>query len=292
MGKLWHKFFTREAARLFQENLRLALLEDGAELTAKGIFNKQTKLKGLIRAKEDSIVIGLPIIGLTMKALGFPFQWKPFVKEGQKAAAMTILAEISAPAYPLLKAERVILNYMTHLSGIGNLTTKYVERLQGTGVALLDTRKTTPGLRWPEKYATQMAGCVNHRMNLTDMLMLKDNHIDAAGSIEAAVGKLRAAYDPCPPIEVECREVAHVVDALRAGANRIMLDNMPLPRLREALALIPENVEAEVSGGVNLQNIREIALAGPRRPDFISVGRLTHSGQAADFSMTLETANP
>ncbi|MDO5483499.1 MAG: nicotinate-nucleotide diphosphorylase (carboxylating), partial [Desulfovibrionaceae bacterium] len=131
----------------------------------------------------------------------------------------------------------------------------------------------------------------NHRMNLTEMLMLKDNHIDAAGSIRHAVAALRARYSPCPPVEVECRNLDHVREAVAARAERIMMDNMALPLLAEALALVPDAIEAEVSGGVTLENIRAIALVGPRRPDFISVGRLTHSAVAADFSMTLLPAD-
>ncbi len=162
-----------------------------------------------------------------------------------------------------------------------------MRELKGTGVRLLDTRKTTPCLRWPEKYAVQAGGGTNHRKNLAEMLMLKDNHIDAAGSITAAVAALRARYRPCPPVEVECRTLEHVREAVAAKAERIMMDNMEGPLLSRALALVPPDVEAEVSGGVRLETIRAIALMGPRRPDFISVGRLTHSAVAADFSMTL-----
>lgn len=287
MFKLWNKFFSEEAQALFRENLRLALLEDGRELTALGIFAPEKWLYGIIRAKENSIVAGLPIVGMTLKTIGQPFSWIPLVREGSRVQGGMPLARIFAPAWALLKAERVILNYMTHLSGIANLTAQYVVQLDGTRTRLLDTRKTLPGLRWPEKYATQLAGCVNHRMNLSEMLMLKDNHIDAAGSIEAAVAKLRATYEKCPPIEVECRTPGHVGDALNAGAQRIMLDNMSMETLENCLEMIPENIEVEVSGGVTLENIRSIALAGRRHPDFISVGRLTHSAPAADFSMMI-----
>lgn len=284
---LWHKFFGTENEALFRENLRLALLEDGPELTAAGIFPRGKWLSGIIRAKEDSLVAGLPVVGIVLKALGQPFSWFPVAAEGGRVQSGETIAKIFAPARALLKAERVILNYMTHLSGIANLTAKYVEQLKGTSTRLLDTRKTLPGLRWPEKYATQLAGAVNHRMNLADMLMLKDNHIDAAGSIMGAVEQLRATYPECPPIEVECRELEHVREAVAARANRIMLDNMPPDRLADALALVPFEIEAEVSGGVTLENIRSIAMIGPRHPDFISVGRLTHSAAAADFSMTV-----
>ena len=133
----------------------------------------------------------------------------------------------------------------------------------------------------------QAGGGHNHRKNLTEMLMLKDNHIDAAGSITAAVAALRARYTSCPPIEVECRTLDHVREAVEARADRIMMDNMDGQRLSQALALVPRSIETEVSGGVRLDTIRALALTEPRRPDFISVGRLTHSAVSADFSMTL-----
>lgn len=283
----WIAFFSHEGKELFQKSLELALTEDGPDLTAEGIFSPEDSMSAVIRAKEATLVVGLPIIGLTLKSLGAPFRWQALVPEGTLIPTMTHVAKITAPATALLKAERVILNFITRLSGIANLTARYVKELEGTGVRLLDTRKTTPGLRWAEKYAVQVGGGSNHRMNLTDMLMLKDNHIDAAGSISHAVAALRARYSPCPPIEVECRELEHVREAVEACAERIMMDNMAPPQLAEALALVPRHIEAEVSGGVTLENIRSIALTGPRQPDFISVGRLTHSAVAADFSMTL-----
>ncbi|MBQ3060539.1 MAG: carboxylating nicotinate-nucleotide diphosphorylase [Desulfovibrio sp.] len=283
----WIAFFSPEGTRLFQESLDLALAEDGPDLTAEGIFASDSSMRAVICAKENTLVAGLPIIGLTLKTLGQPFRWQALAREGARIPAMTDVALITAPAVTLLKAERVILNYITRLSGIANLTSRYARKLEGTGVRLLDTRKTTPCLRWVEKYAVQVGGGQNHRMNLTDMLMLKDNHIDAAGSIIQAVATLRSRYKPCPPIEVECRTLEHVREAITARANRIMMDNMEQPLLSQALALVPLDVETEVSGGVTLDNIRAIALTRPRKPDFISVGRLTHSAMAADFSMTI-----
>ncbi|MBQ4566751.1 MAG: carboxylating nicotinate-nucleotide diphosphorylase [Desulfovibrio sp.] len=283
----WTAFFSAEGLHLFEQSLHLALAEDGPDLTAEGIFAPDCGMQAIIRAKQESLVAGLPVIGLTLKALGTPFRWRALVREGALVSAMTDVAVISAPAVALLKAERVMLNFITRLSGIANLTARYARALEGTGVRLLDTRKTTPCLRWVEKYAVQVGGGHNHRMSLTDMLMLKDNHIDAAGSISRAVARLRACYSPCPPIEVECRSLDHVREAVAARADRIMMDNMPLPLLQEALAFVPPQLETEVSGGVTLENIRSIALVGPRRPDFISVGRLTHSATAADYSMTI-----
>lgn len=287
MFKKWAQFFTPQAGSLLSRSIALALDEDGPELTGRGIFAADTQLKAKIRSKEKTFVAGLPLVGVVLKMLGAPFRWRALVAEGAVVEPYSTIAEIVAPAEPLLKAERVIMNYICHLSGIANLTAAYVKRLEGTGVRLLDTRKTLPGLRWPEKYAVQLGGGTNHRMNLAEMLMLKDNHIDAAGSITKAVSALRARYSPCPPIEVECRTLAHVREALAAKAERIMLDNMALALLKEALSLIPPGVEAEVSGGITLENIRNVALCSPRPPDFISVGRLTHSARAADFSMIM-----
>lgn len=289
MSRSWSQFFTPAGLALLRRSIRLALDEDGPDLTAEGIFSPDTPLHAVIRAKEETLVVGLPVIPEVFDALGGGATCTLEVEEGSLAPAMTSVARLHGPATLLLRAERVILNFVSHLSGIANLTARYVRELEGTGVRLLDTRKTTPGLRWPEKYAVQAGGGGNHRKNLVEMLMLKDNHIDAAGSIGAAVKQLRERYAPCPPIEVECRTLEHVRAALEAGADRVMMDNMDAPLLSRALALVPPDVEAEISGGVCLENIRALALTAPRRPDFISVGRLTHSAVAADFSMTLES---
>lgn len=268
-----------------------ALEEDGPDLTAEGIFPPTASVRARIVAKEDTLVTGLPLIplilGVHAEQGGDMAHWQACVDEGAKVACGTEVARLHGPTVTLLKTERIILNFITHLSGIANLTRRYVDRLDGTGVRLLDTRKTLPGLRWPEKYAVRVGGGHNHRRNLTEMLMLKDNHIDAAGSITAAVRQLRTVYTPCPPIEVECRNEAEVREAVDARADRVMLDNMDVAGLAAALPLIPVQIEAEISGGVTLDNIRELALAGTRRADFISVGRLTHSAAAADFSMRL-----
>ena len=195
---------------------------------------------------------------------------------------------MEGPAIVLLKAERVILNFITHLSGIANLTARYVRELEGTGVRLLDTRKTTPCLRWPEKYAVQAGGGCNHRKNLVEMLMLKDNHIDAAGSMTKAVELLRGRYNPCPPIEVECRNLDEISEAVACRVDRIMLDNMTPDMLPEALEMIPSFIETEISGGVSLDTIRAYATVSTvRKPDFISVGRITHSAVTADLSMRI-----
>jgi nicotinate-nucleotide pyrophosphorylase (carboxylating) len=236
-------------------------------------------------AKEETLVAGLPLIPLILEFAGCEFQHMLNVDEGDRVSAGTMLAAIQAPAAHILRTERVILNYLGHLSGIASLTARYAAALGGSRTTLLDTRKTLPGLRYPEKYAVLVGGGKNHRLNLSELLMVKDNHIDRAGGIIPAVAKLRQAYgDACPPIEVECRTLAEVDEAVAAKVSRIMLDNMDLGLLRESLARIPAGIETEASGNVSLANIAEIGAAGP---DFVSVGRITHSAPAADLSMRI-----
>lgn len=281
-----------EAGEFARQLVRLALDEDGPDLTSLGIFPPEEESRAFIVAKQDSLVAGLPLISLVLAEMGLEHpssHWEILKPEASCVTAGTTVARIWGPTSVLLKAERVILNLITHLSGVANLTRRYVDELEGTGVRLLDTRKTLPGQRHLEKYAVRVGGGSNHRMNLAEMLMLKDNHIDAAGSIAAAVSALRACYAPCPPIEVECRTAREVGEAVAARPERILLDNMDAGRLSEVLPLIPRSIEAEISGGVSLANIRELALACPVRPaDFISVGRITHSAPVADFSMKME----
>ena len=270
--------------------IRMALDEDGPDLTSLGTFPPLERSSAYIVAKQRTIVVGLPLVSLVLAVTGMdPAGWTAEVKDGDVVENGTVILRLSGYTNQLLKAERIILNLMTHLSGVGNLTLEYAAKLEGTGVRLLDTRKTLPGHRHLEKYAVRVAGGVNHRMDLCEMLMLKDNHIDAAGSISKAVAALRECYAPCPPIEVECRDCDEVREAVACRADRVMLDNMGPAQLAEALPLIPRDIEAEISGGVTLETIRELALACPERPaDFISVGRITHSAPSADFSMKME----
>jgi nicotinate-nucleotide pyrophosphorylase (carboxylating) len=279
--------FPGEAGIFAARLTRLALDEDGPDLTSLGVFAPQEQNVAEIAAKQDSLVVGLPLIDLVFAALGGG-RWEALKPEGGRAERGESVARLWGGTILLLRAERVILNFITHLSGIANLTRQYADALRGTGVRLLDTRKTLPGQRHLEKYAVRMGGGCNHRLNLADMLMLKDNHLAAAGSITAAMRMLRERYVPCPPIEVECRTPGEVREAALCRPERIMLDNMPPDLLAEALPLIPRDIEAEISGGVDLAGIRALASASPARPpDFISVGRLTHSAPAADFSMRI-----
>ncbi|ABB38628.1 nicotinate-nucleotide pyrophosphorylase [Oleidesulfovibrio alaskensis G20] len=291
-----HFFFAGEALRHTVAAIDLAITEDGPDLTSNAVFAPSHQLAAQIIAKEDSLVCGLAYIPYIMDRViacdPQPQGWDDYTvdtpyADGAHVTAGTTVVRLRASARRLLKAERIILNFMTHLSGIANLTARYVDALSGTGTRLLDTRKTLPGLRYPEKYAVVIGGGLNHRRNLQEMLMLKDNHIDLAGSITAAVQRLRDTYSPCPPVEVECRTPDDVCEAVACNVDRIMLDNMDADGLAAALPLIPDHIETEASGGVTLETIRVLAQASSRRLDFISVGRLTHSAPSADFSMRI-----
>jgi len=286
-NKLFDAFFQGRALDLLLQGIDLALEEDGTDLTSEAVFAWEETLQATVVAKASGIIAGLPLIGLILEGAG-PSGHEAAIEiladEGNRVVAGQEICFLRGPAPLLLKAERVILNYLTHLSGIATLTDSFVQSLQGSKTQLLDTRKTLPGLRYPEKYAVRMGGGHNHRLNLAHMLMLKDNHIDRAGSITSAVAKLRAAYSPCPPIEVECRTRDHVQEAVAAKVERIMLDNMDAQGVTACLALIPEGIESEISGGVTLDNLPQLGFLGA---DFISVGCLTNSAPILDMSMRL-----
>lgn len=285
-------FFSSMAHRHLIRAIKDALQEDGPDLTTNAVFSREDTLSAVIVAKQETLVAGIHILPLVLEetAAMEPGEWTASCKaeDGQLLSPGDVAATMEGSARVLLRAERVMLNFLTHLSGIANLTRLYADALEGTGVKLLDTRKTLPGLRYPEKYAVLVGGGCNHRKNLGEMLMLKDNHIDAAGGIARAVQCLREAYNPTPPIEVECRTLEEVREAVDTNVTRIMLDNMGPKVMQEALTMVPPSIEVEVSGGVTLESIRELAcVSDVRRPDFISVGRLTHSAPVADFSMRI-----
>ncbi|QJB57795.1 carboxylating nicotinate-nucleotide diphosphorylase [Pseudodesulfovibrio sp. zrk46] len=275
-------FFQAEARMFLLATIRIALAEDGADLTSLGLFSENDMAQAMIVAKQDTIVAGLPIIPMVLEFGGEDCQCHLNVDDGELVSEGTMVAALQGPAIQLLKAERVIMNFLCHLSGIANMTAEYVKAIEDTETQLLDTRKTLPGLRFPEKYAVLAGGGKNHRLTLSDMLMLKDNHIDRAGSITKAVEALLNAHSPCPPIEVECRNLEEVEEAIQCKIQRIMLDNMDTETATKALSIIPDSIETEISGNINLDNIRKVAEIGP---DYISVGKLTHSAPSSDFSM-------
>jgi nicotinate-nucleotide pyrophosphorylase (carboxylating) len=288
-------FFSGLARDHLVRAIRDALMEDGPDLTTNAVFPADARLIAVIAAKEDSLLAGLPLVPLVLEETAVlergEWTWAALAEEGACLRAGSEAAKIQGSARVILRAERVILNFICHLSGIANLVARHVQALEGTGVRLLDTRKTLPGLRYPEKYAVLVGGGCNHRKNLGELLMLKDNHIEAAGGISPAVQRLRAAYGPEIPIEAECRTLEEVREAVSAQVSRIMLDNMKPKMMQEALEFVPRSIEVEISGGVTLDSLAELAhLGGERKADFISVGRLTHSAPAADFSMRIRRA--
>lgn len=283
---MFASYFTPDRLQLLHRLVDLALEEDGRDLTSDALFPPSSLLHAAIVAKQDTLVAGLPLIDIVLERMHCPDYTARFLAtDGDSVSRGTTVALIDGPASVLLKAERVIMNFICRMSGVANAARDLVQAVEGTGVRVLDTRKTMPGLRYPDKYAVLMGGGHNHRANLEEMLMLKDNHIDQAGSITAAVQGLRAAYGAaCPPMEVECRTLEDVREAVSLHPERIMLDNMTVDQAREALRIIPTHIETELSGNVTLQTIRAQAEL---RPTYISSGAITHSAVVADFSMRL-----
>ncbi len=285
---MFASFFTPESLSLVYRLIDLSLEEDGRDLTSEALFLSDTVLHASIVAKEDTLVAGLPLIPLVLERMSALKNTTVtlLATDGDMVRHRQEVARISGPAPVLLKAERVIMNFICHMSGVAKTTRKMVDAVAGTGVRVLDTRKTLPGHRYLEKYAVRMGGGYNHRANLEEMLMLKDNHIDQAGSITKAVKLARSAYADCLPLEVECRTLDDVREAIALAPTRIMLDNMPQDMAAQALALIPRSIETEISGNVTLATIRDLAEL---KPDFISSGSITHSAPVADFSMLIST---
>ncbi len=278
-------FFQGKALDFLHRIIDLSLEEDGKDLTSNAVFSPENTAKAIILVKQDCCIAGLPLIIQVLDRIPGKAAVTFMAAEGFSVRSGKRIALIQGGTRKILKAERVILNFLSRLSGIATLTQKFCRMLEGSGVRILDTRKTSPGLRYPEKYAVLMGGGRNHRLNLESMLMLKDNHIDQCGSIPEAVLALKRAYSPCPSIVVECRSVSDVREAVGARVQRIMLDNMNIEEMRDALKIIPGHIDSEISGRVDLDNIETLASL---KPTFISSGALTHSARPADFSMKIE----
>jgi nicotinate-nucleotide pyrophosphorylase (carboxylating) len=241
---------------------------------------------GILYAKEAGIVAGLPIAKQVFETVDPDLVFQAKVEEGARVEFGEQIAEVSGSVRSILCGERLALNLMQRLSGIATQTSKYAEAVAGTKARVVDTRKTTPGLRFLEKYAVRIGGGYNHRFALYDAVMIKDNHIKGAGGIAQAVAAARAAIPHTMTVEVETETMAQVQEALDAGADIIMLDNMPTEQMVEAVQLINGRAVVEASGGVNLDTIRSIAMTGV---DVISVGALTNSVKAFDISLDLNT---
>jgi nicotinate-nucleotide pyrophosphorylase (carboxylating) len=252
----------------------------GRDLTAESVIPIDAVFTGVMHSRDAIVAAGLPIAAAFFRALDPEVEIELLVAEGEAVPAGTELMRLKGNARALLTAERSALNVVQHLTGIATLTHDYVSRIEGTGAVLLDTRKTTPGLRLLEKYATRTGGAKNHRLGLWDAVMIKDNHIAVAQSIGQAVGAVRAAG--VTQIIVEVDRVDQIEPAIAAGATHLLLDNMEPAVLRGAVTLVGGRVPTEASGGVTLDTIRGIAETGVT---YVSVGRLTQSAPAADVGL-------
>ena len=266
-----------------QPLIELAIAEDigPGDATTEAVLPAGLTLHGRIIAKGTGVIAGLPVAEQVFSRVDPTLRFTPHVRDGASVTPGDVVAEVAGFGRGMLAAERIALNFLQRLSGIATLTRAFVDATAGTRTTILDTRKTHPGYRVLEKYAVRMGGGQNHRMSLNDMLLVKDNHIEAAGSLTAAVERARALH-PDLPIEVEVKNLDELQKALTLDVDRIMLDNMDLDRMREAVQVTGGRVPLEASGGVSLESVAAIAGTGV---DYISVGALTHSAPVLDLSM-------
>lgn len=255
-------------------------LGPGIDVTSEAVIPADSRFNAVMATRDAITVAGLEVAGAFFRHLDPAATVEALAKDGARVARGSVLMRISGQARALLTAERSALNTVQHLSGIATMTSLYVDRLAGTGTVLLDTRKTLPGLRLLEKYATRMGGAQNHRMGLWDAAMIKDNHVAVAGDVSIAVARARAAG--IAEIIVEVDRLDQIEPAIVAGATRLLLDNMPPAMLSQAVVMIDGRIPCEASGGISLETIRPVAQTGV---NFVSVGRLTQSAPAADIGL-------
>ena len=258
-------------------------LGDHGDVTSAAVIPAEARFGGVMRSREQIVVAGLPIAEAFFRALDPEVEIEREAEDGEVVGQGDILLRLRGLARPMLTAERSALNTVQHVSGVATLTRRYVDAIAGTGAVLLDTRKTLPGLRVLEKYATRMGGARNHRMRLDDAAMIKDNHVAVAGGIGEAVRRARDAG--IGRIIVEVDRLDQIGPAIDSGATHLLLDNMGEAALREAVALVAGRVPTEASGGISLETIRTAAETGV---DFISVGRITQSAPAVDIGLDFE----
>ena len=263
--------------------VKLTLKEDigKGDITTNLIVNDKLKCLAIIKSKDTGVLAGNPIAELVFKRLDSRIKYIQRKKDGDTINPNDIIAEVRGSVRTVLTGERLSLNFLQRLSGIATLSQKFVNKTKGFDVKILDTRKTTPGLRILEKYAVTVGGCYNHRFGLFDGILIKDNHIKIVGNIEKAVLKVRAKHKN-KEIEVEASNFNQVREALKSGADIIMLDNMTPDKIKKAVKIIDSKARTEASGGINLDNIGEYAKTGV---DYISVGVLTHSAKSLDIGL-------
>jgi nicotinate-nucleotide pyrophosphorylase (carboxylating) len=263
-----------------------ALAEDvgGRDLTTEIVVPEGATARARIEQKAEGVLAGLRVAESVFHRVDPALRWHDHAPEGEWRAP-GLAAEVAGPAGSILTGERVALNFLGRLSGIATLTARFVQAVEGTGARILDTRKTTPGLRGLEKEAVRAGGGVNHRLGLYDAVLVKENHSALAGGVGEATRKALAGAPEGIAVEVECATLAEVEEALGAGAGRLLLDNMTPDEMRRAVEITAGRAELEASGGVSLETVRAIAETGV---DYISVGALTHSAPALDLSLVLE----
>lgn len=273
-------------SRQIKSIIEAALAEDigSGDITTAATVNRRKKGRAFAIAKEDFVVAGLDVFEATFKTLDQNIRVRKMIADGRPAKKGTVLAEITGSLSKILQAERVALNLFQRMSGIATLTEKYVSAVRGTKAKILDTRKTAPGLRVLDKMAVRLGGGTNHRIGLYDGVLIKDNHIEAAGGITPAVAAQRAFLRRRRKIEVETVTLCEVKEALDCGVDIIMLDNMTVRAMKQAVDFVAGRALLEASGNVNLKRVAAIAATGV---DFISVGELTHSVRAADISLKI-----
>ncbi len=272
---------------LIREIVARALTEDigPGDITTELVISPAQRAHGYFLAKQAGVLSGLDVAEECFRHVEPHIEFAPYYHEGQAFVAGDYLAEVRGSARALLTAERVALNFLQRLCGIATLTKQFVERVAGTRARIVDTRKTTPGLRILEKRAVRAGGGFNHRFSLFDGILLKDNHIALAGGIQPAVAAARTAAPHLLKIQVEVSSLEQLQEALAAGADAVLLDNMSVEQMQEAVALAGGRVLVEASGGISLDNVAAVAQTGV---DFISIGALTHSAPAIDISLELQ----
>ncbi|HEY1109609.1 MAG TPA: carboxylating nicotinate-nucleotide diphosphorylase [Opitutaceae bacterium] len=267
----------------------LAIEEDAGlgDVTSRAIFSAKDQARGFIDAKEELVVCGLAIAARVFERVDRALKATPLVHDGERVKRGARVLSVTGPTASMLTAERTALNFVQRLSGIATLARKYADAVAHTGVRIVDTRKTTPGWRALEKYAVRCGGAHNHRSSLGEHVLIKDNHIAAAGSLSRAVRLARAAAPHLAKIEVEAKTIAEVKEALKVNAEVILLDNMSPDLVSRAVAIIGEAAVVEVSGGVRFETLRDYAIPGV---NVISIGALTHSATAVDLSLDVQPA--
>lgn len=274
---------------MFARVVETALAEDigSGDVTTDSIVARGAEMLAVIRSREHGRIAGSDVAGIVLARLPEPASAEVVAPDGSDVDAGATIAVLRGPARTILSGERVILNLLGRLSGIATATAAVVRAVEGTGVAIKDTRKTTPGLRALEKYAVAVGGGVNHRSGLYDAVLIKDNHIAIAGSIGAAVESVRRKLGETARIQVEVDSVAQLDEALRCRVTAVLLDNMTAVTLRRAVSLVAGRCHTEASGGITLANVREVAASGV---DAISLGWLTHSARSLDLGLDCESA--